>query len=287
MYRLLGVLSALTMGILAVFYPVKGAQLTASDWEEYYLQDTETAGLVTFDPEKAVWQDGYGIDMSNAKHGIVTVSCTSEDKLHLWVRHEMYDTDYAIPNDGTPFTIPLSCGDGEYKISVMECVRDTKYKYGYTVSLNAHILDSKLPYLYTNGYVSYNSDSICVKKAEEIAKQSKTREEFIENVKTYIESNITYDKSYVPTKLSAHNINPDSTIRDRSGICFDFASLMTAMLRSQGIPARLVFGYLSSDSDAYYHAWTDVYIDGEWVTVDACLSEEEAALAAYRPTQYF
>ena len=41
------------------------------------------------------------------------------------------------------------------------------------------------------------------------------------------------------------------------GICFDYASLMAALLRSQGIPTKLVVGY-SGDA---YHAWISVYLD--------------------------
>ena len=40
-------------------------------------------------------------------------------------------------------------------------------------------------------------------------------------------------------------------------ICFDYASLTAAMLRSQGIPARLEIGYAGS----VYHAWISVYTE--------------------------
>ncbi len=40
------------------------------------------------------------------------------------------------------------------------------------------------------------------------------------------------------------------------GICLDYASLMTALLRSQGVPAKLVVGYAGSA----YHAWISVYL---------------------------
>ena len=46
-------------------------------------------------------------------------------------------------------------------------------------------------------------------------------------------------------------------MRDKKGICFDYASLMTAMLRSQRIPAKLVIGYAGEE----YHAWISVYTE--------------------------
>ena len=35
----------------------------------------------------------------------------------------------------------------------------------------------------------------------------------------------------------------DETLKTKKGICFDYAALMTAMLRSQGIPTKLEIGY--------------------------------------------
>ena len=48
----------------------------------------------------------------------------------------------------------------------------------------------------------------------------------------------------------------------KKGICFDYSAVMAAMLRSQGIPCKLVIGYAGK----IYHAWIDVYIQGVgWV----------------------
>ena len=41
------------------------------------------------------------------------------------------------------------------------------------------------------------------------------------------------------------------------GICFDYAALMSAMLRSQRIPTKLEVGY----SGDVYHAWISCYVD--------------------------
>ena len=38
------------------------------------------------------------------------------------------------------------------------------------------------------------------------------------------------------------------------------------MLRTQNIPVRLVIGYIQPDH--LYHAWNQVYIDGEWIWKD-------------------
>ena len=52
------------------------------------------------------------------------------------------------------------------------------------------------------------------------------------------------------------------SLRKKKGICFDYAALMTAMLRSQDIPTKLVVGYTGS----LYHAWINVFLEGQgWV----------------------
>ena len=54
----------------------------------------------------------------------------------------------------------------------------------------------------------------------------------------------------------------DETLKSGKGICFDYAALMSAMLRSQRIPVRLEVGYVGE----IYHAWISCYIeDVGWV----------------------
>ena len=58
-------------------------------------------------------------------------------------------------------------------------------------------------------------------------------------------------------------------LRQRSGVCQDFAHLMIAAVRSMGLPARYVMGYLSpcfvdaaSSENQYSHAWAEVLVPG-------------------------
>jgi transglutaminase-like putative cysteine protease len=62
---------------------------------------------------------------------------------------------------------------------------------------------------------------------------------------------------------------------DRQGNCQYFASAMALILRSQGIPARLVVGYSTDEYNSignYYvarqlhaHAWVEALIDAQWI----------------------
>ena len=56
----------------------------------------------------------------------------------------------------------------------------------------------------------------------------------------------------------------EAIMSSRKGICFDYAAVMASMLRSQGIPTKLVMGYVPQG----YHAWNEVYFEGVgWVIV--------------------
>jgi hypothetical protein len=93
---------------------------------------------------------------------------------------------------------------------------------------------------------------------------------------------------------SAANPIEDFLFRYRSGQCEYFASSMVLMLRSQGIPARLVTGFLGGEYnpfEGYYivrennaHAWVEAYLAGEgWRIFDPTppagrpLGEDEGA----------
>jgi transglutaminase-like putative cysteine protease len=54
------------------------------------------------------------------------------------------------------------------------------------------------------------------------------------------------------------------------GVCQDFAHLMIAILRSFGMPARYVSGYIHRDNkDSQSHAWCEVWLpDLGWIGVD-------------------
>ena len=83
----------------------------------------------------------------------------------------------------------------------------------------------------------------------------------------YITGLLTYDKEKAATVEKGYLPDVDATLRERKGICFDYAALFAAMLRAQNIPVRLAIGYVQPDN--IYHAWNQVYIDGEWVWMDA------------------
>jgi hypothetical protein len=61
----------------------------------------------------------------------------------------------------------------------------------------------------------------------------------------------------------------------KKGDCNEHATLVTALLRSIGIPARIVVGLVYRDGRFYYHAWNEAHIH-TWISLDAILNQMPA-----------
>lgn len=78
--------------------------------------------------------------------------------------------------------------------------------------------------------------------------------------------------AYKPTSTTIHTPLLD-TLRDRRGVCQDFSHVMIGALRSLGLAARYVSGYLRSGADhkgtEASHAWVAVFVPGAgWIDLD-------------------
>jgi hypothetical protein len=67
--------------------------------------------------------------------------------------------------------------------------------------------------------------------------------------------------------------------KDLSGDCTEHACLLAAMCRAKGIPSRVAVGlvYVPRDSSFGGHMWTEVYVNGAWVPLDATLGHGKVA----------
>ena len=73
------------------------------------------------------------------------------------------------------------------------------------------------------------------------------------------------EKAKTLASSKGYEPDPQKTLKERKGICFDYASLAAAMLRAVGIPCRVVTGYVDNN---YYHSWISAYANGRWHRVD-------------------
>lgn len=220
-----------------------------------------------FDSGKASGNAKAAIDTSSASKGYVAARAKSDKKLKFQVSLNGQAYNYDLPKDGEPIVCPLSMGSGTYQLSILQNVDSNRYATLYATSVSADISNETAPYLIPSVFCEYTKKSRCVAKAGELTKSAANQGDALEAIYNFVVENVDYDKEKAGELSggSGYIPDPDETLASGSGICLDYASLTAAMLRSIGIPCKIVTGYVSGND--VYHAWNMVYIEGTWKTV--------------------
>ena len=117
--------------------------------------------------------------------------------------------------------------------------------------------------LEANAYLD-TTDPMIRKTAEKIA--GKIHDPFDKAIalRNWVGANMTFDLGIVSPPAR-------EVIRNRRGTCVGYAMLLTTLARSAGIPARFLMGYVYLNGIWGGHAWTEVFIHGSWVPLDAAV----------------
>lgn len=115
--------------------------------------------------------------------------------------------------------------------------------------------------------------------APEIIEQSQTltrdQTDDLEKVKTLAE--------WVYTNLEKRPVIgiPDALTTLKSGIgdCNEHASLFAALSRAAGIPTTIAVGVVYHKQAFYYHAWNEVCVGGQWISLDTTTNQLPADLS--------
>lgn len=77
-------------------------------------------------------------------------------------------------------------------------------------------------------------------------------------------------------------------LRSATGDCTEYAALTVALARAMDLPARLVGGYVSSESGPLafhdYHAWAELEVVGRWLIMDTHRGRFDASPSEYIAT---
>ena len=201
------------------------------------------------------------LDYSNVNEGYFQVKTLNANHKCLKVQvfkvaNDTTPQKYDINKDYQYETIPLMEGNGEYLIKVYENTQGNKYAVLISLTFNITLSSAVFPYLYPNQIVDYNADTKAVDKAFELIGNQSSELERIKKVYGYVVDNVKYDWDKVQQVQGIYVLTGvDTTLNTLKGICFDYAALTETMLRSQGIPTKVVTGYV----DEGYHAWIEVY----------------------------
>lgn len=217
----------------------------------------DAPGLIVYDNALA------SIDASNTSEGYLVIRYFGDaPKAKVQIKvpagvtytYTLFGDDYR--------TFPLSSGDGSYQVNVYENVTDDMYALVCSQELSVTLADEFRPFLYPNVYSWFDSESSAVALGIDISKQSTNNLDYLCQIYDYVIQNITYDDELAASAPVDYVPDADRTLASKKGICFDYAALMTTLLRSQGIPTKLEVGY----SGTVYHAWISVYLEESgWV----------------------
>lgn len=217
----------------------------------------------------------HDIDFSKSGQGIVRVLYnTGKDvKVKLIIIKDEDKYTYNLKSNEEYINLPLQLGNGKYVVTIYENTTGKKYKKIFGKSYEVTIGDNNQVFLNSVQSIEWNEEKKAIKLANNIVKELKNDKELndrdkVKEIYKYIIQNIKYDNEKADNLKYDYLPNIDSTLMSGTGICYDYASLLASMLRSVGVPTKLIKGY-SSHTDVY-HAWNEIYIADEdkWIIVD-------------------
>ncbi|MBR2259197.1 MAG: transglutaminase domain-containing protein [Blautia sp.] len=219
------------------------------------------------------------IDAGNAADGyfLASVPGGCGNKLKLRVTKDDSSMTYELNQDGVEEVFPLQLGSGDYEISLYENIAEKKFSQEGTVSLSVALSSEDAAFYVPNQYVNYNQASPVVAESDQVGGALAGKAAY-DAIQGHVTTGYTYD--YIKSVTTEPGGRPDieGCVANHTGISQDLSATMVAMLRCQGIPAKLVVGY----ADDIYHAWTVAYVDGQELFFDPSLALDAIGM----PKQY-
>ncbi|MBN1151370.1 transglutaminase domain-containing protein [candidate division WOR-3 bacterium] len=133
---------------------------------------------------------------------------------------------------------------------------------------NSSFPDSVSIYLRPSPLIQ-SEDPDIVEKSNEITRGIGTQREKLFAINQWVFENLRKEPTFtVPSSVDI--------LKSMKGDCNEHSTLLCALLRASGIPARIAVGVVYANSDGfYYHAWCEAYI-GTWISVDPTFGQNTA-----------
>ncbi|CAM3580428.1 MULTISPECIES: transglutaminase-like domain-containing protein [Saccharibacillus] len=209
------------------------------------------------------------VDASYAKQGTVGVhyggAASKRHKVMIAKAGTVYTYDLSQAKRAEIF--PLQSGSGSYEVTLLEQISGTSYKKIGSTSVQLQASGANRVFLGSVQNVNWKESASATALAKKLTAGKKTDRAKAEAVHRYVTAQIRYDFAKAKSLGGAYLPWVDGTLASKKGICYDYSSLMAVMLRSSGIPTKLVMGKTTYVKE--YHAWNEIYLNGRWVTVDA------------------
>lgn len=257
-----------------------GAKATSTGNSSGESKNTAEITTVAATPPRSPNVPSYNMNSVGIYHndqGAVTVvyPSASEKRLKVLVEKGGERSAYNL-HDGTKTanavaTYPLQRGDGTYVVRIMENTQGSSYRELHRKEVTLKSQQKHAVFLNSVQEINWSTSDPAVQKAARLTAGMSSEREKVQAVYNYLVRNVKYDHDKVNQLTTFYLPNINTTYSTNKGICYDYASLFAAMLRSQGIPTRMVKGYSDAIGNGeVYHAWNEVYLSGEdrWVIID-------------------
>jgi len=118
-----------------------------------------------------------------------------------------------------------------------------------------------------------SDDPEVLRIAREATSEVKSDFEKARRLQDWVSKNLQFDLGIALAPAS-------EVVRNRRGTCIAYAVLLASLERAVGLPSRVAMGYAYANGIWGGHAWSEVFIDGQWVALDAALYGPGTADAA-------
>ena len=231
------------------------------------------------DTKNTKMDNGYGtVDWSTAANGYITF--TAKGQTRVFVLQGPDDTQALFEvAKGDMIKVALVDGAGKYQYAIANNTNGGKsYRIQYKNSFTVQSIDAELaPHLVSTPWGDYENAPNATAKAEELWDSKKTQLENIEAIADWVDD-LKYDKSLRQGAIDVY-VAPDSVIENGGGVCNEMSKLLSAMLRSQGVPAYVQTGH---DAGGNNHGWVMAWVElsasvkdgitsskGAWILIEA------------------
>lgn len=209
------------------------------------------------------------INIDKLNKGVVGVSCNVNPKQRMKVIIQKGQSKYTYDINNGYQQFPLQMGNGSYTITCYKNVGGKSYAMVQQKKVDINLKNNEVVYLNSIQPIEWEINDVPIKFASNLTEGITKEYTQITNLyKHMVETGYAYDTDKISRIPTTYIPDIEDTYKNKSGICYDFSSLYGAMLRSQGIPTKLVKGYAKGIEE--YHAWNEVYDSAtkKWLVVD-------------------
>lgn len=196
------------------------------------------------------------------------------DHLYITTKKDGDEALAVIPVNNYTFDdeFYLRFGPGKYEVTVsvpkIKEKNSAQYYYYHVANFTVENIASEdqrdtLP---SRGVQSDSPEIVAI--ANKLITDTMSDREKAKSVYEYTAKTISYDVKKLKNSEFEWDDSALKVLNLQTGICQDYTYLALALLRAGGMEARYVAGTAGAGFNFSRHAWVEVKVDGEWLTMD-------------------